>query len=144
MPSPDDHAERDDPAKPDAGIEFMDLLGYIYLEHNQPDKAAVLLAARNLLAPDDAGTLLRLALAQLRSGKPARALDTLDQRALLGALDAPFHLARAQALHALQRNKEAGSAMRAWLAVRGSAPRDTHPEPRGPADAAAPAQLPAT
>ena len=103
-----------------------------------------MLAARNLLAPDDAGTLLRLALAQLRSGKPARALDTLDQRALLGALDAPFHLARAQALHALQRNKEAGSAMRAWLAVRGSAPRDTHPGPRGPADAAAPAQLPAT
>lgn len=101
-----------------ASLEFMDLLGYIYLQHQQPGKAAVLLAARDTLAPGDAATLLRLALAQLRSGKAARALDTLDRRALLGALDAPFHLVRAQALQALERPAEAASAMRAYVAQR--------------------------
>ena len=101
-----------------AELELMDLLGYIYLQHGRPDKAAVLLAARDVLAPDDTRTLLSLALAQVRSAKPARAIDTLDRLALLGAMDAPFHLVRAQALQALGRAEEAAGAMRAYVSMR--------------------------
>jgi Flp pilus assembly protein TadD len=102
-------------------VELMDLLGYIYLRHGLPDKAAVLLAARDLLYPDDAPTLLRLALAQARAMKPQRALATLDRLALLGAMDAPFHLVRAQALQALGRAEEAAGAMCAHVAMRPAA-----------------------
>lgn len=75
-----------DAAAPRTGseIELMDLLGYVYLQNNRPDKAAVLLAARDVLAPDHPRTLLTLALAQVRSAKPGRALDTLDRLALQG------------------------------------------------------------
>ena len=104
-----------DAAAPRTGseIELMDLLGYVYLQNNRPDKAAVLLAARDVLAPDHPRTLLTLALAQVRSAKPGRALDTLDRLALQGAMDAAFHLVRAQALQALDRGDGAASAMRA-------------------------------
>lgn len=100
------------------GLEFMDLLAYIYLQHGLPDKAAVLLVARDLLGPVDARALLTLALAQVRSAKPAKALQTLERLALLGAMGAEFHLVRAQALQALQRQEEALSAMRAYAAMQ--------------------------
>ncbi|WP_428000753.1 hypothetical protein [Acidovorax sp.] len=103
-----------------ADIELMDLLGYVYLQNNRPDKAAVLLAARDVLAPDHPRTLLTLALAHMRAAKPARALDTLDRLALLGAMDGAFHLVRAQALQALGRTDEAAGAMRAFIALRGA------------------------
>lgn len=99
-------------------IQVLDLLAHVYLQNRMPDKAAVLLAARILLEPNDRRTLLALALAQLRSDKPQRALGTLEQLALLGAMDAAFHLMRAQALHALGRTDEAASAMRAYVAMR--------------------------
>lgn len=101
-----------------ASIELMDLLAYVHLQNNRPDKAAILLAARDVLAPNDPRALLTLALAQLRSGKPTRSLDTLDRLALAGAMDAPFHLVRAQALQTLERPTEAASAMRAYVAQR--------------------------
>ena len=43
-----------DAAAPRTGseIELMDLLGYVYLQNNRPDKAAVLLAARDVLAAE--------------------------------------------------------------------------------------------
>ncbi|MET1114141.1 MAG: hypothetical protein ABWY08_04180 [Comamonas sp.] len=107
-----------DPMEVATGLEFMDLLAYIYLQHGLPDKAAVLLAARDLLAPDDARVLLSLALAQVRSVKPAKALQTLERLVLLGAMGAEFHLVRAQALQALQRQEEALSAMRAYVAMQ--------------------------
>ncbi len=106
------------PSSTGSDIELMDLLGYIYLQHGLPDKAAVLLAARDVLAPDHPRTLLSLALAQQRAGRPARALDTLDRLALLGAVDGPFHLVRAQTLQALERHDEAAGAMRAYVALR--------------------------
>ena len=114
--------------------ELMDLLAYLFLQHQRPDKAAVLLAARNILAPDDPRALLALALAQVRSAKPQRALNTLEQLALLGAMDAPFHLVRAQALQALDRRDEAAGAMRAFVALRNNtaepSPETTAPERR--------------
>ena len=119
------------PATP-ANSELIDLLAYIYLQHNRPDKAAVLLAARDLLAPGNARTLLALAVARLRSGQPQRALEALDRLALLGAMDASFHLVRAQALHALERTSEAAAAMRAYLEQR----PDKLPSHQPPASAA--------
>ena len=125
-----------DAAAPRTGseIELMDLLGYVYLQNNRPDKAAVLLAARDVHAPDHPRTLLTLALAQVRSAKPQRALNTLEQLALLGAMDAPFHLVRAQALQALDRRDEAAGAMRAFVALRNNtaepSPETTAPERR--------------
>jgi len=102
-------------------LEFLDLLAYIYLQHGLPDKAAVVLTARDLLAPDDARVLLSLALARVRSAKPERALQTLERLAMLGAMGAEFHLVRAQALQALQRHAEAASAMRAYVALQAKA-----------------------
>ncbi len=99
------------------GLEFMDLLAFIYLQHGLPDKAAVLLSARDLLQPDDPRALLTLALAQVRSAKPGKALQTLERMAILGAMSAEFHLVRAQALHALERHAEAAGAMRAHVAL---------------------------
>lgn len=106
------------PAQPELALELMDLLGYIYLQHGLPDKAAVLLAARDVLAPDAPKALLTLAVAQLRSGKPERAHATLERLILLGAVDASFHLVRGQALQQLGREAEAASAMRAHIATR--------------------------
>mgnify|MGYP002736063678 CR=1 FL=1 len=94
------------------------LLGYIYLQHGLPDKAAVLLAARDVLAPGSARVLLTLALAQVRSAKPDRALATLERLALAGGVDAAFHLVRAQALQAAGRHDEAAVAMRSYVALR--------------------------
>lgn len=102
----------------DARIEFMDLLGYIYLQHGLPDKAAVLLAARNVLQPGNAQTLLTLAVAQVRSEKPNKALETLEQLAMQGGMDAYFHLVRAQALQMSGRTEEASTAMRAHISLR--------------------------
>lgn len=119
-------------AAPAADIELMDLLAFVYLQNGLPDKAAVLLAARNILAPEDPRTLLALALAQVRSAKPQRALATLEQLALLGGMDASFHLVRAQALQALDRRDEAAAAMRAFVALRHTAEPspETAPERR--------------
>ncbi|WP_255437540.1 hypothetical protein [Comamonas flocculans] len=107
-------------------LEVMDLLSYIYLQHGLPDKAAVLLGARDVLAPDDARALLMLALAQVRSAKPQRALATLERLALAGAMDAAFHLVRAQALQAQGQAQEAASAMRAYVRLRDEAAAPSH------------------
>lgn len=119
MDTPDPAPSADTAAKDPAGqcTEFMDLLAYIYLQHGLPDKAAVLLLARDLLEPDDTRVLLTLALAQVRSAKPGKALQTLERLAILGAMSADFHLVRAQALQALERHAEAASAMRAYVAM---------------------------
>lgn len=102
------------------------MLGYIYLQHGLPDKAAVLLAAREVLAPGEPRALLTLALAQVRSGKGERALATLERLALAGGVDAGFHLVRAQALRAVGRTEEAAAAMRAHVAARAAAPLPAH------------------
>ncbi|SAI25136.1 Uncharacterised protein [Bordetella ansorpii] len=111
--------------------ELMGLLAYIYLENDRPEKAAVLLAALEALELAEPRQLVTLALAQLRAGKPESALATLERVALRGGMDAAFHLVRAQALLALERQAEAAAAMRAYVAMRAS-------QPGQPADAAAP------
>ena len=100
------------------GATLLDLLSYIYLENDRPEKAAVLLAALDELGLANARQRVSLALAQLRSGKPDSALSTLDRVALQGGLSGAFHLVRAQTLTALSREPEAEAAMRAYVDLR--------------------------
>jgi len=100
------------------GATLLDLLSYIYLENDRPEKAAVLLAALDELGLADARQRVSLALAQLRAGKPESALSTLDRVALQGGLSSAFHLVRAQTLVALEREAEAEAAMRAYIDLR--------------------------
>lgn len=111
------HDPAEDVTQAGQGLEFMDLLAYIYLQHGLPDKAAVLLSARDLLAPDNPRALLTLAVAWVRSAKPRKAFEVLERLAILGAMDAQFHLVRAQSLQALERHDEAASAMRAYVGL---------------------------
>jgi predicted Zn-dependent protease len=97
---------------------LLNLLGYIYLESAQPDKAAVVLAALDTLAPAQPAVLRALVLALLRSDKASRALTMLDELAMAGGVDAAFHLLRAQALAALERPEEAAAAMQNYLHMR--------------------------
>jgi hypothetical protein len=103
--------------------ELLDLLAYIYLENDRPEKAAVLLAALDALGLASARQRVSLGLAQLRSDKPEAALATLERLLMQGgpgANAAAFHLVRAQALSALGRAPEAQAAMRAYVALRAS------------------------
>lgn len=105
------------PLTPDAR-ELLSLLAYVYLENNRPEKTAVVLNALRTLGLADSRQLATLALAQLRAGKPDAALSTLDQLAMQGGVDAPFHLIRSQTLLALERRDEAAAAMRVYVALR--------------------------
>lgn len=98
--------------------ELLGLLAYIYLEHNRPEKSAVLLQALHSLDLATPREQITLALSLLRAGKPEAALDTLDRLALNGLQDAPCHLIRSQALHALHRRAEAQASMQTYLRLR--------------------------
>ena len=104
--------------------DFLQLLGFVYLQNARPDKAAVVLAALNAIAPGKTQVLLALALSQIRINKPVRALQTLDQLAMAGGADAAFHLLRAQALGAADRGDEAAAAMATYLQFREGLQRD--------------------
>ena len=104
--------------------DFLQLLGFVYLQNARPDKAAVVLAALDAIAPGQTRVLLALALAQIRSNKPLRALQTLDQLAMAGGADATFHLLRAQALGAADKDDEAAAAMATYLQLRESLQAD--------------------
>lgn len=123
---------RDLQGRAEREIQLMDLLAFIYLQNGLPDKAAVLMSARDVLQSDDPNALLTLAVAQVRSAKPQRALTTLDRLALLGAMNATFHLVRAQALQAVERHDEAASAMRAFVAMRQQDPSSATAPARPP------------
>lgn len=98
--------------------ELVLLLAFVYLENNRPEKATALLDALQALSTADGRARCTLALSQLRSGKPALALSTLDALAMSGPPNAVFHLIRAECLNALNRHDEAAAAMRAYVALR--------------------------
>ncbi|HZY20499.1 MAG TPA: tetratricopeptide repeat protein [Ramlibacter sp.] len=100
---------------------LLALLGYVFLQNARPDKAASVLAALDVLAGGQPRVLRGLAVAQVRSGKPHKALETLDRLAMAGGVDAAFHLLRAQALGAAQRTEEAAVAMKTYVQMRGAA-----------------------
>jgi predicted Zn-dependent protease len=97
---------------------LLNLLGYVFLQSARPEKAAVVLAALDALAPGQAAVIRALVLAQLRSDKPERALASLDRLAMAGGVDAAFHLLRGQALVALGRPEEASVAMQNYVHMR--------------------------
>lgn len=97
---------------------LLNLLGYMFLQSARPDKAAVVLTALDAMAPDQPKVLRALALAQLRGEKPERALGVLDRLAMVGSVDAAFHLLRAQSLTALARHDEAAAAMQNYVHLR--------------------------
>ncbi|HET8597402.1 MAG TPA: hypothetical protein VFM22_06555 [Castellaniella sp.] len=117
LPDPQDATGAASPLG-EQGPVLLDLLSYIYLENDRPEKAAVLLAALDELGLADARQRVSLALAQLRAGKPETAIGTLDRVALQGGLSSAFHLVRAQTLVALGREAEAEAAMRAYVDLR--------------------------
>lgn len=96
-------------------LDLMDLLGYFYLQHGRPDKAAALIAARVALAPGGPRVLRALALSYVRVGEANRALQILEQVAAAGAIDLSYHLLCAQALRIEGRLSEAATAMRAYV-----------------------------
>lgn len=101
-------------------FELLQVLAYFYLRNARPEKSAVLFDALAVLRPEDRKVRRSLALAQIRAGKAGKALETLDQLAMLGDTDAHFHLMRSEALSALQRHEEAAAAMRAYVSLRQS------------------------
>lgn len=112
--------------------DFLQLLGFVYLQNARPDKAAVVLAALDTLDPGQTRVMLALALAQIRSNKPLRALQTLDQLAMAGGAGSAFHLLRAQALGAADRGDEAATAMTTYLQLRASTPQPIAPTIQSP------------
>lgn len=116
----------------DDARQLLSLLAYIYLENNRPEKSAVLLSALDALGQADTRARATLALAQLRAGKPETALTTLDGLAMAGAVDAVFHLIRAQTLLALERRDEAAAAMRAYVALRPQDAASSTSQPTAP------------
>lgn len=98
--------------------ELLGLLAHLYLENHRPEKSVVLLQALNAVGLASHRDQATLALSLLRANKPEAAMNMLDQLALNGAVDAPFHLIRSQALHALDRKAEAQVAMQAYIRLR--------------------------
>lgn len=99
--------------------ELLSLLAYIYLEHNRPEKSVILLQTLHAIGMANPREQTMLALALLRIGKAEVALTRLDELALHGTVDAPYHLVRSQALHALDRKVEARASMQTYLRTRG-------------------------
>lgn len=97
---------------------ILSLLGFVFLRNARAEKAVIVLAALDALQPGQPRTLRSLALAQLRTGKPDRALRTLDRLAMSGQVDAAFHLLRSQALLAAGRTQESHVAMRTHVQLR--------------------------
>lgn len=94
------------------------LLAWFYMNQGYPVRASRLYHALGLLDPQDPAHHRGLAIAHLEAGHADRALAALDQLALRGAVDGPYHAFRARALAALGRQDEAAAAMRAYVDYR--------------------------
>lgn len=98
------------------------LLAWFYMNQGYPVRASRLYHALTLLDPRDPAPRRGLAVAHLTAGHADRALAALDQLALQGAIDGPYHAVRARALAALGRNDEAAASMRAYVDYRATLP----------------------
>jgi predicted Zn-dependent protease len=103
------------------GSEYQDLLrilGYVYLQHGRPERAAILYHALYALSSDDPQVAQSLACAYIRSGKPQDALPILDHLVERGEPSALTYLLRGQALASMGRMAEAARAMRFFVEAR--------------------------
>lgn len=105
----------------------LTLLAWFYLNQGFPVRASRLYRSLALIDPDDPAHCRGLAVAQLAAGKADAALAALDQLALRGAIDGPYHAVRARALASLGRQTEAAAAMRAYVDYRAAPPPTDEP-----------------
>lgn len=96
----------------------LHILAHALLQSDQPAKAAALLEALDALRPSEPRTLLALATAQLRSGSPPAALQTLARLAPHADAWPAAYLVKAQALSSLGQAGEAMASMQKFLARR--------------------------
>jgi predicted Zn-dependent protease len=98
--------------------EFTALLAWFFLQHGQPEKAAILLRAGLRLVVDAPEFLKALAVAELQRGDAGAALAAAERYAI-AAQDrgpgSPIQLVRARALLQLGRAAEAREAFRRLL-----------------------------
>ena len=108
-------------------VELLDFLSYVYLQIDEPAKAAALLAVREAHAaskdsePSDTRAALALAVARTRNAQPRKALRVLHdlaQRCPAVLENASYHLTRAQALSAAGEHDAAVVAMRTYVERR--------------------------
>lgn len=110
--------------------DALSVLAFVLLQSGRPDQAAALLDGLDALLPGSPSTLQSLALAQVRAGQPAEALQTLERLRIRDNMDNPIAwLIQAQALLALGRRSDAQSAMTRHLATQraGIRSQDTAP-----------------
>ncbi len=110
--------------------DALSVLAFVLLQSGRADKAAAVLDGLDALQPGSPATLQSLAVAQVRAGRPAEALQTLERLRIRDDSDNPIAwLVQAQALLALGRRSDAQAAMARHLAAqqaltptRGTAP----------------------
>lgn len=90
-------------------IEFLSLLGYLYLRHGQADRAITALEAVLLFRPGDGHTVRSLAYAYLADGRYADCLQALEAAGVRGQTWS--ELLRSRALWGLGRREEARRVM---------------------------------
>ena len=99
--------------------DALSVLAFVLLQSGRPDKAAALLDGLDALTPGNPATLQSLAVAQLRAGRPAEALQTLERLRIRDDTDNPIAwLVQAQALLALGRRSDAQAAMARHLGTQ--------------------------
>lgn len=108
-------------------VELLDFLSYVYLQIDEPAKAAALLAVRQAHAasapgqPRDIRAAIALAVARTRNAQPRKALRVLQdllQHCPAVLQNASYHLTRAQALSAAGEHDAAVVAMRTYVEHR--------------------------
>ena len=109
----------------DDAFDALHVLAHAHRLQGDPSRAALLLNALDHLRPDEPPVLRALAASELAQGDPVAAMAALDRLALLGEVDAAFHLLRAQALVAQARPAEARLAMLAFVDQRRGVPELT-------------------
>lgn len=106
---------------PQRSSHLLQMLAYIYLRNNRPEKAMTLLQAIDIIDSGERQHLALLALAQQRSGQFEQALQTLariSKDVADESLDASVALIRTQALQALGRTQDAVLSMQTYVQHR--------------------------
>ncbi len=101
--------------------DLLRVLAHVYLEHQRPEKAIILLEALAVFHPGARHLLKPLALAYLAAGRYEDGA-TAAQRFLNGAADgetvAPMYIIESRALWALGRKEDARRSVRRFIEAR--------------------------
>lgn len=98
--------------------DLLKILAHTYLQHNLPEKAAILLHAIYLVEPEDLLVKKSLACAYVRSGKPFEAMLLLDFLEEEERGTPEVHLLRSQAYLQMGQVADAAEAMGRFVKVR--------------------------